>query len=90
MGTGDSRVRTSTTGGGVVVALSMPLALGSSFSLLTLDLFPDAGPATPDLDTERFIGEVMIVEDWVMGVMGVMVEDGRRRWKKRVTEDGRG
>ena len=56
----------------------MLLALGSSFSLLTLDLFPDAGPATPDLDTERLIGEVMMVEDWVMGVMGVMVEDGRR------------
>ena len=78
VGTGDSRVRTSTTGGGLVVPLSMLLALGSSFSLLTLDLFPDAGPATPDLDTERLIGEVMMVEDWVMGVMGVMVEDGRR------------
>ena len=44
-----------------MVPLSVFLVLGSSFSLFTLGLLPDAGPATADLKAERLVGEVMIM-----------------------------
>ena len=46
-----------------MVPLSVLLVLGSSFSLFTLGLLPDAGPATTaDLNAERFDGEVMMMD----------------------------
>ena len=45
-----------------MIPLSVFLVLGSSFSLFTLGLLPDAGPATVDLNAERLVGEVMMMD----------------------------
>ena len=45
-----------------MVPLSVSLVLGSSFSLFTFVLLPDAGPATADLNAERLVGEVMTMD----------------------------